>query len=89
MAMRRKIEVFSAGCPVCQETVNLVRENACPSCDVIILDMKIPDVAERAEGLGICSVPAVAIDGKLSDCCTDRGPDIEKLKEAGLGKPLH
>jgi hypothetical protein len=28
---KRKIEVFTAGCPLCDETVKLVRELACPS----------------------------------------------------------
>ncbi len=48
MTDKRKIEVFSAGCPVCEDTVNLVNKTACPSCEVNILDMKKPEVAERA-----------------------------------------
>ena len=88
MTDKRKIEVFSAGCPVCDDTVKLVNNLACPSCEVNVLDMKSQDVAERAKGLGIHSVPAVVIDGKLADCCTGRGPDEATLKAAGLGKPL-
>ena len=44
MTAKRKIEVFSAGCPACDETVKLVNQLACPSCDVSVLDMKKPDV---------------------------------------------
>ena len=88
MTDKRKIEVFSAGCPVCDDTVNLVNNIACPSCEVNILDMKKPEVAERAKSLGIRSVPAVVIDGKLADCCSGRGPDDATLKAAGLGNPL-
>jgi glutaredoxin 3 len=88
MTDKRKIEVFSAGCPVCDETIKLVNDLACPSCEVNVLDMKTPEVAERAKKLGIRSVPAVVIDGKLADCCTGRGPDEATLKAAGLGKPL-
>jgi glutaredoxin len=88
MTDKRKIEVFSAGCPVCDDTIKMVNNLACPSCDVNVLDMKTPEVAERAKGLGIRSVPAVLIDGKLADCCTGRGPDEDTLKAAGLGKPL-
>ena len=87
MTDKRKIEVFSAGCPVCDDTVKLVNNLACPSCEVNVLDMKTPEVAERAKGLGIRSVPAVVIDGKLAACCTGRGPDEATLKAAGLGKP--
>ena len=88
MTDKRKREVFSAGCPVCDDTVNLVNKTACPSCEVNILDMKKPEVAERAKSLGIRSVPAVVIDGKLADCCAGRGPDEATLKAAGLGNPL-
>lgn len=88
MANKRKIEIFSAGCPVCNETVEMVRNNACPSCDVSILDMKDTDVAERAKALGIRSVPAVVIDGRPADCCSGRGVDIDTLKSAGLGRPI-
>lgn len=85
MAAKRKIEVFSAGCPACQDTVNLVQQVACPSCDVSILDMNDPSVAQRAKSLGIRSVPAVVINGKLADCCQGRGPDEATLRAAGLG----
>jgi glutaredoxin len=88
MKDKRKIEIFSAGCPVCEETVAMVKGNACPSCEVSVLDMKDPSVADRAKNLGIKSVPAVVIDGKLAGCCADRGPDPAVLKTAGLGQPL-
>lgn len=82
----RKIEIFSAGCPACQDTVELVNRVACPSCEVSILDMNDSSVAERARGLGIRSVPAVVVDGRLADCCAGRGPDEETLRAAGLGQ---
>ena len=85
MATKRKIEVFSAGCAACEETVKMVQHVACPSCDVSILDMHDAKVAQRAKALGIRSVPAVVIDGKLADCCQGRGPDEATLRAAGLG----
>ena len=85
MAAKRKIEVFSAGCPACQDTVALVQRVACLSCDVSVRDMNDPKVASRAKGLGIRSVPAVVIDGKLADCCAGRGPEEATLRAAGLG----
>lgn len=87
MNAKRKIEVFSAGCPACEETVALVNRVACSSCEVSVLDMNQPAVAERAKSLGIRSVPAVAIDGKLAGCCTGGGPDEATLRAAGLGQP--
>ncbi|MBI5252504.1 MAG: thioredoxin family protein [Desulfomonile tiedjei] len=86
--MKRKIEVFSAGCPVCQDTVDMVNRLKCDSCEVSVLDMNEPGVAERAKTLGIRSVPAVVIDGKLADCCAGRGPDEATLRASGLGQLL-
>ena len=87
MAGKRKIEIFSAGCSVCEETIQLVNRIACPSCEINVLDMKDATVAGRAKTLGIRSLPAVVVDGKLADCCSGRGPDENKLKAAGIGKP--
>lgn len=84
----RKIEIFSAGCGVCEDTISLVKSLACPSCDVTVLDMRDEVTAKRAKTLGIKSVPAIVIDGKLASCCEGKGPDIEVLKAAGLGKAL-
>ncbi len=87
MTNKRTIEVFSAGCPACRETIDLVNRVACPSCEVSILDMNDGAVANRAMQLGIKSVPAVVIDGKLADCCTGCGPDEAVLRQAGLAQP--
>lgn len=86
MADKRKVEVFSAGCPACEETVALVKGIHCPSCDVTVLDMNDPAVAQRARGLGIRSIPAVVIDGRLADCCQGRGPDEASLRAPGVGQ---
>ena len=85
---KRKVEVFSAGCPACDEAVATVRRLACPSCDVVVLDMKDPAVAARAKALGLRSVPAVVVDGTPAGCCAGRGPDEAALRAAGLGRPL-
>ena len=88
MNAQRTIEIFSAGCPVCEETVELVKQVACSSCEVTVLDMRDPEVARRAKSLGIRSVPAVVIDGKLVDCCAGHGPEEATLRAAGLGQPI-
>ena len=88
MAAKRKIEIFSAGCPSCDEAVSRIKALACPSCEIVVLDMKDAAVAQRAKTLGVRSVPAVSIDGRLADCCSGRGPDEATLRAAGLGRPM-
>jgi len=80
MNTKRQIEVFTAGCPLCDQTVELVNRVACPSCDISVLDMHDPQVSARARQIGIQTVPAVVIDGQLADCCADRGPDEATLR---------
>jgi glutaredoxin len=88
MDRKRRVQIFSAGCPVCDETVETIRRLACPSCEVTVLDMGAPAVATMAKSLGIASVPAVVIDGQLADCCKGRGPNERVLLAAGVGRPI-
>ena len=88
MSDKRQIEIFSAGCPVCKDTIDLVNRMACASCEISVLDMNDKQVAARAAELGIRSVPAVAVNGKLAECCANRGVDENALRAAGIGQPL-
>ncbi len=85
MNAKRKVEIFTAGCPACDEAVELVRRIACSSCEVEVLDMHKAEVAERAKALGVQSVPAIAVDGKLAGCCVGRGVNEATLQAAGIG----
>ncbi len=88
MADKRKVEVFSAGCGLCDETIALVRSLACGSCEVTVHDMKQPEVALKAKGYGVRSVPAVVVDGKLADCCVGGGPQEQALCASGIGTQI-
>jgi len=85
MAEKRNIEVFSAGCALCHEVIDVVRREARSTSEVIVRDMMDGRSLARAEKFGIRSVPAVVIDGRLASCCTGRGVDLEVLKNE-LGK---
>ncbi len=85
---KRKVEVFSAGCDLCDETIALVQRLACGSCEVTVHDMKQPEAAVKSKGYGVQSVPAVVIDGKLADCCAGRVPQEQALRAAAIGAQL-
>lgn len=88
MNNKRKVEIFSAGCGVCDETVQLVKQIACESCEIEVLDMRQEDTASRAKDYGIKTVPTIVIDGKVAECCADRSVNEDTLRSAGLGKSL-
>ena len=82
MATRKKIEIFSAGCSTCKETIELVKRLAGSAHEVVIHDMQKAEVASKVKQHGVRSVPAVVIDGKLAGCCAGRGPDEHVLRSA-------
>lgn len=86
MSATRTIEVFSAGCPLCEELVERVRSEACPACEIRVHDLRVAEGAARARELGVGAVPAVAIDGALAACCEGGAPELATLREAGLGR---
>jgi len=88
VSIKQKIEVFSSGCPVCNEAVDLINRLACDECEVSVVDMHDTQVANRAKELGVQSVPAVVLDGKLAECCAGRGVNESSLRAAGLLCPV-
>lgn len=88
---KRLVEVFAAGCPLCDKTVKLVRELACDSCEVQVWDLRkdhITDAGrEKLFHYGIHRVPTVIVNGKLADCCQIQQPITrEALIAAGIGQ---
>ena len=88
ISTKRKVEIFSAGCPVCQEAIELVNRVACASCDVTVLDMKDRAVADRAKALGVRSLPAIVVNGNLAGCCSGQGINEAALRAEGIGQPI-
>lgn len=79
------VEVFTAGCPCCDDTAKLVQSMACGSCEVRIMDMRSdPDGQAKANRYGVRRVPSVVVDGKLADCCQGT-VDQKVLRNMGIG----
>jgi glutaredoxin len=84
---KRQVEVFTAECPVCEPAVELVRELACPDCEVTVHDLRESGI-EKARQYGIKRVPTVVVDGNVAACCADSGVVREQLQAAGIGRRL-
>ncbi|NKE70238.1 thioredoxin family protein [Candidatus Manganitrophus noduliformans] len=87
MAIKRKIEIFTAGCPLCDAAIQLVNEIACPRCEVSVLDLREKGAMARARAIGVVSTPTVAADGRIIDCCKRGEVDRAALAAAGVGQP--
>lgn len=88
--MKRQVEVFTANCPVCDPVVKMIEELACDKCEVTTYDLvkKCDDKTclTKLNEYEIRKIPAVAVNGKLLDCCKDSTITKEKLMEAGIGQ---
>ncbi len=87
---KRIVEVFTAGCPVCDETVEMVNSLSCPSCEVTVYDLnkgcETNVCREKAKEYGLKRLPAVVVDGKPVDIFSVRGITKDSLVATGIGK---
>lgn len=79
---KHTIEIYSAGCSTCKETIEMVKKLAGSEQEVRVHEMQQGDTAARAKKLGIRSLPAVVVNGKLAGCCAGRGPDERVIRQA-------
>ncbi|WOK07242.1 thioredoxin family protein [Imperialibacter roseus] len=88
--MKRNVEIFTANCPVCDPVVQMVKELACDQCEITIYDLiKLCDdkvCLSKLEEYQIKKVPAIAVNGKLLNCCQDQNISKEELIKAGIGQ---
>lgn len=87
---KRKVEVFTSGCFLCKETVKLVKDLACPNCEVTVYDLSEPCESkvciDKAKAYGVNAIPAIAVNGELVECCERSRVDREALIAAGIGQ---
>ncbi len=89
---KRKIEVFTAGCPVCEPVVEMVQSMACSDCEVVVYDLSDKnnprEAADKVNTYGIKVLPAVAVNGELLSCCQNKGVSEAELRNAGIGQRI-
>ncbi len=64
--MASKIEIFTADCPLCRDTLKIIREAACSECEVIERRCSGDECCDPAREYGIRAVPTVVVDGKIA-----------------------
>ena len=70
---------------MCQEAISLIQELAGDSADIVVRDIRKSRQKTVADRYGVKRLPAVAIDGKLSDCSI--GMTAEDHWAAGIERP--
>ncbi|HEX9782348.1 MAG TPA: thioredoxin family protein [Opitutaceae bacterium] len=66
MEKTRKIEVFTAGCPLCNETLERVR-TAVAACGCEVVERRCTDTecCDDAKNYGVRAMPSVIVDGEV------------------------
>lgn len=80
-----KIELFIAGCPLCESAVQTVNDTACPKCEVIIYNLQNGEGKAEAAKYGVTRVPTVVVNGTIAGCCETGKVNAEDLRAAGVG----
>ena len=60
-----RIEIFSAGCPLCLRVIEQVRRVCDEGDKVTIYDMFEEEAERRADRYGVRQLPAVFVEGRL------------------------
>lgn len=79
--MSSKIEVFSAGCALCDDAVSAAKSSA-GSGEVTVHDMRTADAQAAAKAYGVQRVPTVVIDGQLAECCQQQPVSVDVLRRS-------
>lgn len=81
--MEHKIEVFTAGCDLCKETLEVIRKTACSECTITEYNIREKCESEicikKAKEYNVKAVPTIVIDEKT---LIEGKPTIRQIKEA-------
>jgi hypothetical protein len=78
----KNIEVFTAGCYLCDETMQIVREAKCEDCTITEHNLSKDcqcGCLEKSKKYGIKVVPTIVVDGKI---VIEGKPTVAQVKEA-------
>jgi glutaredoxin len=66
MPNKRRIEVFTAGCPLCTETLNAVKKAVANcGCEVIERRCQGTELCAEAKQYRVTKMPTVVVDGQI------------------------
>ncbi len=89
LEMGKTVEIFIAGCPLCDEAVKTVQAVACPNCDVKVYDLRegcaTNECRDLAARYGVQQVPTAVVDGQNAACCQAEGINEANLRALGIG----
>ncbi len=81
--LRHNVEVFTAGCHLCNEALEIVQKAKCEECTVTEYNIQEKCESEiclkKADEYGIRAVPTIVVDGKIA---VEGKPTVKQVKDA-------
>lgn len=80
--MGHKFEVFSAGCELCKNAIEILRNNVCENCEIVEYSLKIPikeEVREKIKKYDITTVPSIIVDEEHKYIGIPKPEEIKKI----------
>ena len=76
---KRVIEVFTAGCPICRETLEMVRHAVAEcGCEVIERRCEGETCCAPAQRYGVKAQPTIVVDGRIA---FEGKPTLEQVRD--------
>jgi len=82
---KNHIEIFTAGCSICEPVVQFVKETAGANCNISIYNLSERSYNNICKKYSIKRLPSIVVNGILLDCCKNIDITKEDLINAGIG----
>ena len=80
--MGHKFEIFSAGCELCKNAIEILRNNICEECEIIEYNLKDPiqeDIQKKIKKYEIKAVPSIIVDEEYKIIGIPDSEEIRKI----------
>jgi hypothetical protein len=77
----REIEVFTAGCYLCAETMDIVNQAVCDGCTVTERNINAEcgcGCIDKAREYGVRTIPTIVVDGEIA---IEGRPTVDSVRE--------
>lgn len=79
MKKHHTVEIFSADCPLCRETIQLVKEaDCCKNSEIVVHTCNGEECCAPAKKYSIQAVPSIVVDGTLA---LQGKPTLEQIQQ--------
>lgn len=80
--MGHKFEIFSAGCELCENALEILKDNICENCEIIEYNLQSPlseEIKEKLTKYDVMVVPTIIVDEEHKYTGVLKSEEIKKI----------